>query len=1504
MSATESDDIDYDIYSESGNEESLHCQGRALWSGSASPEQVDIGQLRDQMQRMLNTDRVYESLARMGLHYGPAHRSIVSLYLGDHQLLAHLRLPEVIQGEREPYVLHPSMMDGALQAVSLLAEDWAAGLPRALESLRILSATEDEMTVWARYSSSGLDLDMMDRDGNVCITMKGLEMSGVDTGDTGAPVTSRSQLFSMSSQDDAEGDAGLRSFLPVWNSLGLDASDQVVLPHSAKVLMVGCASKSLDWLRRCYPNAQLLELTRHATVNVIAEKLAACSFDQLLWISPDAMDEDASRNESNEDIVRQQEEGVLAVFRIAKALLHSGYAHQELSWTVMTRMTQLVTGNETVCPAHAGVFGLIGSLAKEYPRWNLRLLDLDSLTAVTARQCFSLPWNKKGNALAHRQGAWLQEVLSPIAALPEAHPIYRRNGVYVVIGGAGGLGEVWTRFMIEHYQANVIWIGRRRYNSEIEQSIDSLSRLGPSPTYIANDAAKLEDLEEALQTILSIYPTVHGVVHSATIVFDRSLANMEESDFRAGLSAKVDVSVNIDKVFGQQDLDFLLFFSSAVSFFKSAGQSNYAAGCTFKDSFAQKLRQQRSYPVKTVNWGSVGIVASESYRRSKEPTSFGSIGTQEAMASLQAFVNSTVPQMALIQTLNAQAAAGLMPESTTHDSTPTRELPDTTQPLRANHDRKPQSVLAQSNAVASYTREANAAPQVRKDLTPSAGKLDGQSRADTTRRSAPKIEDLVRTSILDSLCSVLKITPEDVDGDTAFSDYGIDSILCVKFIEGVNQRLAIELSTAVIFESSSLDRLSKYVMQTHRQQIEASIHEEPAPPPAVEASAVRRVDVASVKQNGLPRRRPAAPQPANRQNHRNPAPNVAEIAVIGISGMFPGAENIEEFWVNLAQGADAIKELPPNYLNQDLYFSPKKQRGKTCCKWGGILESRDCFDPLFFSISPREAEAMNPHQRLVMQEGWKAIEDAGYNPRLLSGSQTGIFIGAEPTGYVADSFTGYSDAIIASRLSYILNLSGPALMVNTGCSSSGVAIHLACESLRNHETDLALAGGVNACMEERVQISLDDAGILSPTGRCRTFDGAADGTVVSEAVALVVLKRLADAVRDGDLIYGVISGSGINQDGTSNGITAPNGAAQEQLIVNVYKKFAIDPEKIGYVEAHGTGTKLGDPVEANALVRAFRNFTAETGYCAVGSAKSHVGHTAAAAGATGLIKVLLSLRHKRIPRLLHFDALNPLIKFDQSPFYIPTDGCEWKSNEGESRMASLNSFGHSGTNAHLVVREYLDGRRVPGVSNPRGSGPVLVPLSAKTAEQLRQQVMNLLNFLQRGATTSKGQSEPVDMAALSYTLQTARESMEERLGFIVDSLDQLIGKLRAYLDGKQAEGVYRAKAKRSLKAAVHEATEEAMHDRNLPKLCQLWVDGTQLDWATLHGRLRPGRMRLPTYPFAKERYWAQGNLMKPAHEHVILNGNTGSVQDILEKIDQMLLDEQEGTRMLKSLVTI
>ncbi|MFC0711826.1 SDR family NAD(P)-dependent oxidoreductase [Azorhizophilus paspali] len=583
-----------------------------------------------------------------------------------------------------------------------------------------------------------------------------------------------------------------------------------------------------------------------------------------------------------------------------------------------------------------------------------------------------------------------------------------------------------------------------------------------------------------------------------------------------------------------------------------------------------------------------------------------------------------------------------------------------------------------------------------------------------------------------------------------------------------------------------------------------------------------------------------------------------EIAVIGMAGQFPAADNVDRFWRNLSTGVDGVVELGERYLAPQRSYSPERQPGKTYCKWGGILEQRDDFDPLFFNISPRDAESMNPHQRLILQESWKALEDAGYNPKSFQGQSVGIFVGAEPTGYFHETFIGASDAIIASRLSYFLDFKGPALVVNTGCSSSASAIHLACESLRNREANLTLAGGVFATLSEQSLISLSQMDMLSPTGRCHTFDSRSDGIVLSEAVGMVTLKRLPEAIADGDPIYGVICASGINQDGASNGITAPSGQAQERLISELYRRFDINPRQISYVEAHGTGTPLGDPVEVNALARAFRQFTPDTGYCALGSAKAHIGHTSAAAGVVSLIKILLSMKYRQLPGLLNFEQLNPQIELADSAFYINRELSDWLVDGSGLQMAALNSFGHSGTNVHIVIREAIE---VATATPSEESRPLLLPLSARTADSLKQYARLVSEALVDPA---------VRLADLAYTLQTGRLAQDHRLIFLCTDKAQLAQQLDDWLDGRSPRHCWYCR----IDTGEHPTIEPPStgNHAGLQPLAEAWVAGGKIDWIEFNRRHYDDARRIhaPVYPFARQNFW-----IPPARRGTV-GGNAGA----------------------------
>jgi acyl transferase domain-containing protein len=449
------------------------------------------------------------------------------------------------------------------------------------------------------------------------------------------------------------------------------------------------------------------------------------------------------------------------------------------------------------------------------------------------------------------------------------------------------------------------------------------------------------------------------------------------------------------------------------------------------------------------------------------------------------------------------------------------------------------------------------------------------------------------------------------------------------------------------------------------------------------------------------------------------------IAVVGMSCRFPGGGELPEtFWQFLREGGDATREVPPERWNIDEIYDPTPgAKGKVYTRRGAFIENVDLFEPAFFGIPPRDAKDMDPQQRMLLEECWRSLERAGIPPAGLTGSRTGVFVGLMHNDYNVLGITAGVEmhsaslnypSMAAGRIAHTLGLQGPALTVDTACSSSAVAVHLACQSLRNDESDLALAGGVSLSLSPITMMFECQNRMLAVDGRCKTFDASADGFSRGEGCGVVVLKRLSDALVQGNPILGVIRGSALNHDGRSSGLMVPNGRAQERVIRMALEGCGVEPEQVGYVEAHGTGTSLGDPIEMEALRSVFGRAPARASPLFVGSVKTNIGHLEAAAGIAGLIKVLLALRHEAIPAHLHFSRPNPNIRWEDLPVVIPTALQPWPRGE-QRRLAGLSSFGFSGTNVHLVVEEAPLLPRPPVVRER----PVhLLTLSAKTEAAL------------------------------------------------------------------------------------------------------------------------------------------------------------------------------------------
>jgi len=540
-----------------------------------------------------------------------------------------------------------------------------------------------------------------------------------------------------------------------------------------------------------------------------------------------------------------------------------------------------------------------------------------------------------------------------------------------------------------------------------------------------------------------------------------------------------------------------------------------------------------------------------------------------------------------------------------------------------------------------------------------------------------------------------------------------------------------------------------------------------------------------------------------------PAPR---FAIVGYAARFPGAPDADGYWDVLREGRDAISEVPKDRWDADDFFDPEPGApGKMVTRRAGFVDDVTGFDAPFFGMSTREVRSMDPQHRLLLETAWRAVEHSGTAPTALANTNTGVFVGLATHDYLgmaSDELTypeieaymaiGTSNAAAAGRISYRLGLQGPAVAVDTACSSSLVAIHQACQALRLGECDLALAGGANVLLTPATMITFSSAHMLAPDGRCKTFDAAADGYVRGEGCGIIVIKRLEDAIRDGDRIRAVIRGSAINQDGASGGLTVPNGVAQQRVIADALKRADLEPSDVGYLEAHGTGTSLGDPIEAQAAGAVLGAGREASQPLLIGSAKTNIGHLEAAAGIAGVIKVILSLEHETLPKHLHFENPSPHIPWDRLAVEVVKETIPWERN-GRPRIAGVSSFGFAGTNAHVILEEApvapkAQPAAAPGpVEQPEDRRFSILPLSAQTPAALTHIADQYRSWLNAHPEAT--------LADVCFTAGAGRAHLEHRAALVVNSRESATELLGALADDRPAPGLVRGESHDAPKTA-------------------------------------------------------------------------------------------------------
>ncbi|NRT80596.1 beta-ketoacyl synthase N-terminal-like domain-containing protein [Clostridium beijerinckii] len=685
------------------------------------------------------------------------------------------------------------------------------------------------------------------------------------------------------------------------------------------------------------------------------------------------------------------------------------------------------------------------------------------------------------------------------------------------------------------------------------------------------------------------------------------------------------------------------------------------------------------------------------------------------------------------------------------------------------------------------------------------------------------------------ICNILSKVMgfNEIDIDENLSELGGDSIVLTKIYKQLKLVLEIDLHISDIYSYPTVRKLGEYIDKNFLKK-EYSLKKE----------------------------------------HKSNENTENDIAIIGISVKLPKADSVDDYWDNLINKKECIREIGEKrkrrcdeYLKYINKYNPSATYARL-----GYIDGMENFDYKFFNISPKEANLMDPHQRLLLQELWKVIEDAGYSKESISSTNTGVYIGytndfrfnywkmiddVEPESYkmaVAPNLT----SIMPSRISYLLDLKGPSMLIDTACSSSLVAIHTACEAIKNNECDMALAGGVRVDIMP-IHNEEKNIGIESSKFKLRAFDNEASGTVWGEGVVTLMLKPLITAEKDNDHIYAVIKSSAINQDGTSAGITSPNPAAQSEVIEKCWRKANINPETIDYIECHGTGTNLGDPMEIIGITNAFKKFTNKKQFCAIGSVKSNIGHLDAVSGAASLIKAILSLQRKTILSSINFDVPNNKILFEDSPLYFANQKSEWKKELG-LRRCGISSFGFSGTNCHMVLEEAPS----EGNKNYEEDKLNLFTLSAKSIESLWRGIKENHKYLNK--------HNDINVSNLCYTCNVCRNHYKYRIGIIASNINDITNKLAEII--QYGFDKLEENQKNRIKIEDKRLIDEYINKDNakvLEKLRVYYENGYDISWNIIYKDKKYSKVSMPTYMFEENECWIDIPSVKNEHLYTIEN---------------------------------
>ncbi|BDX34821.1 putative polyketide synthase [Mycobacterium antarcticum] len=1008
-------------------------------------------------------------------------------------------------------------------------------------------------------------------------------------------------------------------------------------------------------------------------------------------------------------------------------------------WLV-TRGAQHVTDTDTVVPEQSSLWGFGRAAALELPQAWGGLADLadggtDEWSRLLDRIVMPQGTAPREDQIALRKHTVYVPRLVRRAGQPTGTPLHlRSDATYLVSGGLGAIGMEIADHLAAHGAGHLVLTSRRAPDDAVQRRIDAMAaRHGCEIRVVPADVADADDVARLAADMQAELPPLAGIVHAAGEI---GITPLNTPDFTAQqaemdrlFTGKVWGAMHLGDLAANLKLDFFISTSSIASVWGGFGQTAYAAANAFLDGLAARLREQ-GVTATSVNFGpwSAGMADAESLAR-LEQRGVRALSPTDALAGLADVVSAS--------------AAGGPAHAVVARIDWARFLPLYQQAGRRAF-------------MAEVERDVPAEPAAVAPSTTGSGRTQLVERL--VNAPVQQRKRLLTDYLRDAVAEITLVDASEIREDAGFFDLGMDSLMAVEMRRRIEAGVGKEVPITVVMDHPRLSDVADYLLGDVLGLSETSDEADPG--------------------------------------SMSPVPTRADepIAIVAVSCRFPGAPDPEAFWEVLFGGVDAIREVPEDRFDIDEFYDPDPDSpGKTYTRFGGFLDGIDGFDPEFFGISPREAVWIEPQQRLTLETVWEGLERAGYAPASLRGSRTGIFMGVAANEYAHLLSAGSIDEIephfitgnalnaISGRVAFALGLEGPAVAVDTACSSALVAVHQAAQALRFGDCDMALAGGVNVLLSPVTMVAASRARMLSPVGRCKTFDASADGYVRSEGCGVLVLKRLSDAERDGDRICAVIASSAVNQDGASSGLTVPNGGAQQRLIGTALARAGLTGGDVDYLEAHGTGTPLGDPIEVRAAAAAYGGSRDADRPLLMGSVKSNIGHTEAASGAAGLIKVVLSLQHEMLPQSLHFENPSPHIPWDSLPVRVVDEALPWHAN-GRPRRAGVSSFGFTGTNAHVLIEEAPT--RTVVATEPAPEAPInVLALSARSPEALAA--------LARRYDTWLSVHQDVDLADVCSTAGAGRSHFEHRAALVVDSVATACDGLAELAENRLRPGVVR-----------------------------------------------------------------------------------------------------------------